>query len=99
MYGPGRPWRASMRRHWVITISSWSHVVLASGPARATRQAAWSRTAATSARCRLILLSRVMTTQPWLATAGIQTGSGVDGAVIGHAGRRRFLTAAPGSPG
>ena len=58
-----------------------------------------SFTAAISARCGWIRLSRVTMSHPSVATCGIHTSSLAAGSAMGQAGRSRRLMTAPGSPG
>lgn len=82
-----------------ITTSSCCHVFRASLPVSAIIFAPFSRTAAISARWSWIRLSLVMINHWRSATSGIQTRSNVAGSVIGHGGRVRRWSVAPGSPG
>lgn len=89
MNGPGSPIRASMRRQFVMTVSSCAQVVLASGADSVTMRAPASLMAAISPGLEWMWRSRLMMMSSSLVTMGIQTGSLVDTEVTEHGGRTR----------
>jgi hypothetical protein len=87
-----------MSRQRLMRISSCSQVPRASGPWSVTMRALWPRTAPISARWSWMLRSRVMMSQPRVATCGSQSTSRVAGVIV-HGGLRRLCMTPPGSPG